>query len=65
MLAGLPLLTVDEVLEKVDAVTLEDVRALAAELFAPRALSAAGIGPDEESFRAALAPISPALAEAA
>src|SRR4051795_12065832 len=65
VLAGLPLLTVDEVLEKVDAVTLEDVRALAAELFAPRALSAAGIGPDEDAFRAALAPISPSLAAAA
>jgi len=65
VLAGLPLLTVDEVLEKVDAVTLEDVRALAAELFAPRALSAAGIGPDEDAFRTALEPISPSLAAAA
>jgi predicted Zn-dependent peptidase len=65
VLAELPLLTVDEVLEKVDAVSIEDVRALAAELFAPGALSAAGIGPDEDAFRAALAPISPALAAAA
>jgi predicted Zn-dependent peptidase len=65
VLAGLPLLTVDEVLEKVDNVSLEDVRSLAGELFAPDALSAAGIGPDEDAFRAALAPISPALAAAA
>jgi predicted Zn-dependent peptidase len=62
VLAGLPLLTVDEVLEKVEAVTLEDVKALAAEFFAPAVLSAAGIGPDEDAFRGALAPISPALA---
>jgi predicted Zn-dependent peptidase len=65
VLANLPLLTVDEVLGKVDAVTLEDVRALAASHFAPATLSAAGIGPDEDAFRAALAPISPALAVAA
>ena len=65
VLAGLPLLTVDEVLERVETVSLEDVRALAAEYFAPASLSAAGIGPDEEAFRAALTPISPALAEAA
>jgi predicted Zn-dependent peptidase len=65
VLAELPLLTVDEVLEKVDGVSLDDVRSLAAELFAPDALSAAGIGPDEDAFRAALSPISPALAAAA
>ena len=64
VLAGLPLLTVDEVLEAVEAVSLDDVRALASELFAPAVLSAAGIGPDEEAFRRALAPISPALAAA-
>ena len=65
VLAGLPLLTVDEVLIKIDEVTLADVRALAGELWAPAALSAAGIGPDEDAFRTALAPISPALAQAA
>src|SRR5436190_3667026 len=64
-LAGLPLLTVDEVLEKIEAVTMDGVRALSAELFAPATLSAAGIGPDEDAFRASLAPISPALVEAA
>ncbi|HEY3190685.1 MAG TPA: hypothetical protein VGJ70_24550, partial [Solirubrobacteraceae bacterium] len=62
---GLPLLTVDEVLEKIDAVTLDEVRALAGELYAPAALSAAGIGPDEDAFRTALEPISPALVPAA
>jgi len=65
VLAGLPLLTVDEVLEKIDAVSLDDVRGLAGELWAPAGLSAAGIGPDEDAFRTTLAPISPALAQAA
>src|SRR3954453_15185662 len=65
VLADPPLLTVDEGLEKVDAVTPEDVGPVAGELFARDALSAAGIGPDEDAFRAALEPISPALAAAA
>jgi predicted Zn-dependent peptidase len=62
VLAGLPLMTIDEVIDLIDAVTLDDARGLAAELFAPEALSAAGIGPDEDAFRTALAPVSPALA---
>jgi predicted Zn-dependent peptidase len=56
-LAGLPLLSVDEVLERIDAVTIDDLRALAAELFAPGRLSAAGIGPEEDAFRGALEPV--------
>jgi len=54
VLAGLPLLSVDELIERVDDVTLDDVRALAADLFAPGRLSAAGIGPEEDAFREAL-----------
>jgi predicted Zn-dependent peptidase len=64
LLAGLPLLSVDEVLERVDAVTADDVAALAGELLAPERLSAAGVGGDEDAFRAALEPVSPALAAA-
>ena len=56
-LAGLPILSDDEVLERIDAVTMDDVRELAAELYAPGSLSAAGIGPDEDAFRAALEPL--------
>ena len=37
--------------------TVEDVRALAAELFAASRLSVAAIGPDEDALRAALAPL--------
>jgi predicted Zn-dependent peptidase len=63
VLAEMPVLSVDEVIERIDAITREDVEALAAELFAPEQLSAAGIGPDQEQFTRALEAVSPALAE--
>jgi len=44
-------------------VTLDDLRALASELWSPERLSAAGIGPDEAAFRVALGAIEPALAK--
>jgi predicted Zn-dependent peptidase len=62
VLMGVPVLTLDEVLAALDAVTLDEVGALAAELYAPARLSAAGVGADEDTFRAALAPVSEALA---
>jgi predicted Zn-dependent peptidase len=58
VLAGMPLLTVDEVVERIEAVTLADLEELAVELFAPERLSAAGIGPDEDAFRGALEPLA-------
>ncbi len=61
ILFGTPLLTLDQLLERVDAVTLEDVAELARELYGPENLSAAAIAPSEERFRAALAPVSEAL----
>jgi predicted Zn-dependent peptidase len=61
VLAGIPLLSVDEVEERIDAVTIDDLQALAGELLAPERLSAAGIGADESAFRAALEPLSEAL----
>ncbi len=65
ILAGLPVLSVDELIEHVDAVTADDVLELVRELFAGERLSAAGVGPDEALFRSALEPIAPQLAEAA
>jgi predicted Zn-dependent peptidase len=65
VLADMPVLTVDEIVERIDAVTLDDVSALARELYAPERLSAAGIGGDESLFRGALEPVAPGLAEAA
>lgn len=54
VLAGMPLLSIDELEERIDAVTLEDVATLARELYAPERLSAAGVGADETAFRSAL-----------
>jgi predicted Zn-dependent peptidase len=62
VLMGVPLMTVDEVLAAFDAVTLDDVATLARDFYRPDALSAAGVGADESSFRAALGAVSPALA---
>ncbi len=58
MLGELPILSVNEVIERIDAVSIADVRQLAAELFDPRRLSVAGVGPEEERFRAAIEPLA-------
>jgi predicted Zn-dependent peptidase len=60
-----PLLEVNEVLRRLDAVSARDVAELAGELFAPGRLSAAGIGADEARFREAVAHVNPGLLEAA
>ena len=57
LLAGMPILELDETIERIEAVDTESVGALAAELFDPRRLSAAAIGPDEAAFRDAIAPV--------
>ena len=61
-LFDLPVYTLDEMLEKVDAVEVGGVRELAGELYGSDRLSAAGIGREERPFREALAPVSEALA---
>ncbi len=63
ILAGAPLLSLDETVARIDAVTMNDVAALAEELWAPERLSAAGIGPDQSHFDEALGALEPALAE--
>ena len=65
VLGEVPLLSVDELIERVDAVTLDDLGELVADLYAAPRLSAAGIGPDEEAFQRALEPIGPVAAGAA
>jgi len=62
LLFEVPLLSVDEMLERVDAVTADDVAGLAGELYDPAGLSAACIGPSEERFRSAAASVSESLA---
>ena len=63
-LFGLPIDSLDEMLAKVDAVTVEDLTELASELYGAERLSAACIGSDEDCFRKALAPVSESLAAA-
>jgi predicted Zn-dependent peptidase len=65
VLFGTELLTLDEMIARVDGVTMDEVHALAEELYAPERLAAAAIAPSEDRFRAALAPISESLAGAA
>jgi predicted Zn-dependent peptidase len=65
-LHGMPILSVDEVIERVDAVSLADLQALAGELFAPDRLSVACVGPDRRIFDAAIVPLGggdPVLAD--
>jgi len=64
LLMGVPLLTVDEVLAAFDAVTLDDVNAIARDFWQPERMAAAGVGGDETIFRRALEAVSPALAAA-
>jgi predicted Zn-dependent peptidase len=64
LLHEMPILTVDEVIERIDAVELADVESIARELFAPGRLSVAGVGPDEQAFHAAIAPLAPATSAA-
>ena len=65
VLADMPLLSLDEIIERLDAVTVDDLKALAAELLDPARMSAAGVGGSEDTFRAGLKHVSPSLAEAA
>jgi predicted Zn-dependent peptidase len=61
-LYDVPLLSLDEMLERVEAVTSEDLAELGADLYDPSQLSAACIGPSEGCFRRAVESVSPALA---
>ncbi len=63
-LFGLPIESLDEMLAKVDAVEVDELTELAAELYAAERLSAACVGTDEDLFKAALAPVSESLVAA-
>ena len=54
----LPILSVEDIIERIDAVRIEDLAELAAELLDPGRLSVAGVGPDEQAFRAAADPLA-------
>ncbi len=65
LMFGLPLLETDDVIARFEAVTLDDLRELTDELWRPERLSAAGIGPDEQLFRSAVAGVCPGAVVAA
>jgi predicted Zn-dependent peptidase len=64
LLTGIPLLTLDEVLARTEAVTAEDIAALVEELYDPARLSAAAVGGDEDVFKRALEAVNPELVAA-
>jgi len=55
LIAGMPILTADEVIERIDAVRIEHLRELAEELYAGERLSLAGVGADAGAFERAAA----------
>jgi predicted Zn-dependent peptidase len=57
LLHEMPILSVDEVIERIDAVSLSDLEPLAGELFAPDRLSVACVGPDRKIFDSAIVPL--------
>jgi predicted Zn-dependent peptidase len=65
LLHDMPILSIDEVIERIDAVQIDDLRALAEQLFAPAALSIAGVGPDETAFQRAIEPLGDATSATA
>lgn len=64
VLFDVPLPSLDELLARVDAVGLDEVGALATELYDPARLAAACVGPDEAVFRGAAGAVSEQLAAA-
>ncbi len=60
-----PLLTPEEIVKRLEAVTAPEVAELADALLAPERLSVAGIGPDEGRFTEAVTRVNPALLEKA
>jgi predicted Zn-dependent peptidase len=65
VLTETPLLSIDEVLARLDAVGRDDLHELAHDFYAPESLSAAAIGREEQVFRTALGSVNAGLAAAA
>jgi predicted Zn-dependent peptidase len=65
VLSGTELLDVDELVERIEAVTADDVVALAQEFWDPSGLSVAAIGPGTDAVREAAGRLAPNLVEAA
>jgi predicted Zn-dependent peptidase len=57
VLSDLPILSVDEIIERIDTIDAAQVHELAGELFVGQSLSVAGVGVEEDVFQEALAPL--------
>jgi predicted Zn-dependent peptidase len=60
-----PLEQTKEIVERIEAVTSDDIVALAQEFWDPSALSVAAIGPSTDAVREAAGRLAPNLVEAA
>jgi predicted Zn-dependent peptidase len=65
ILFDVPVLSLDEILERVDAVDLDEIAVLADEFYDPGKLAAACVGPEEDCFRTAAAEVNERLVAAA
>jgi hypothetical protein len=63
VLNELPILSIEELIARIDAVELPALRELSMMMLRPAGLSVAGVGPDEGAFRAAIEPLRRADAE--
>lgn len=61
-LFDVPILSLDEIEQRVDAVTREDLSAIAGEFYAPERFNVAAVGADESLIRGALEQLNPDLA---
>jgi hypothetical protein len=57
LLNELPILSVGELIERIDSVDIAALRELSGDLFGAGRLSVVGVGPDEQTFRAAIEPL--------
>jgi predicted Zn-dependent peptidase len=65
VLNELPILSVEELIERIDSVDVPALSELSGGLFSPSRLSVVGVGPDEDAFRAAIEPLQTAEAAGA
>jgi predicted Zn-dependent peptidase len=64
VLFEVPILSLDEIEERIQAVTLDDLHEIAAEFYAPKRFNVAAVGADEGTIRTALEALNPDLAAA-
>jgi predicted Zn-dependent peptidase len=64
VLFEVPILSLDEIEERIQAVTMDDLHAIASEFYAPKRFNVAAVGADEATIRKALEALNPDLAAA-